>query len=490
MKQSEVVEAVRDHPRVACYSSNAAGKSYTAARIAIAYLESHSPGYVVTTSSSWRGVDKVLWPEIRRALIYAPYQLGGTLLKTEWQRGPQWGAFGVSADVAENFAGFRTENGVLIIVDEASAIEQEIMDAINALAAGKDSRILLIGNPLRPSGPFYEACRSDNWHTLHISAMDTPNVAAGREVIPGLATREWVEDRKADWGENSPAYQARVLGEFPDMAEDTLIPLFWAEAAMERPIHWYKCTKCKYREVYGELSDGRECSECGATMEPIALDRSALHMGVDIARGGSDRTVLLIRDDVAVRHVETHLHKSLMDTAGRVQRLADDWGVSPERVHLDDCGLGGGVTDRLLELDFGVHAVNFGAKAHDSKRFANSRAESYWGLRDALDPTRHEIPLAIPREYSALAHECTIARLAYKSTGQIKLESKDDIKKRLGRSPDEADALALTYVAAPIVDVFIPGMRDKHEREPVAVAAGPEKQTDFSQMLEREEIWR
>ncbi len=423
-RQAQIVESVRDHPRVAVRSSNAIGKSFVAACLTAWYLETRSPGYVVTTSSSWRSVEKVLWPEIRRIVRGAPCSLGGTLLKTEWQRGDQWGAFGVSADVPENFAGFRTRNGVFVIVDEASAIEPEIMEAILGLMASADSRVLLIGNPLRPSGSFYEAFRSSAWKTLHVSALECPNVAAGREIIPGLATRSWVESRKKEWGEDSPAYQARVLGEFPDEGEDTLIPLSWIEVALER-----------------------QSAICN--LQSVRL--GGLRMGVDVARYGSDRTAIVIRDCGAVRHVESHLKQSTMATAGRILSAMRHREIPPERVYVDDSGLGGGVTDRLREQGFRVQGVNFAGQARDAERFANVRAECYWNLRDALNPALAEAEadrlLSIPPEFSELAHECTLPRIGYTSRGQIKLEDKELIKRRHGRSPDLADALALTFAA-------------------------------------------
>ena len=243
---------------------------------------------------------------------------------------------------------------------------------------------------------------------------DRENVVAGREVIPGLASRQWVEDRKEEWGEGSPAYRARVLGEFPESAEDLLIPLHWAEAAIDR----------------------------------VALSGGALPAGVDIARFGSDRTVLLIRRGGKVIHVEVHEKEDTMTTAGRVKAMIEDREIAPGNVSVDDAGLGGGVTDRLREQGINVNAVTFGAGALDSDRFANVRAECYWLLREAFREDATE-PVSIPKEHSALARECSIAHYSYNSAGKVKIESKEEIKKRLHRSPDLADALALSYVAAP-----------------------------------------
>ena len=423
-KQAEIMNAIRDNTLVAVKSANAVGKSFVAACAAIWYLESNCPGYVVTTSSSWMGVEKVLWPEIHRLIAYAKCKLGGRLLKLEWQRGPQWGAFGVLTDVADNFAGFRTPHGVFVIVDEASALESDIMEAIMGLTATGGSKVLLIGNPLRPSGPFYDAFSSQHWKCIGISALDSPNVVYGREIYPGLATKEWADKQKIEWKNNQAAYSARVLGEFPEETDDIVIPKAWCDAALER--------------------------------NAPKIDTNMLTMGCDIARGGGDRIVLLVRDQHAVRHINVTAHQNLMSTAGRIIHVAKEWGVEPERVKIDDIGLGGGVTDRLRELDWPVMGVNFGKQAYDRVQFFNLRSEAYWRLREALDPNK-EIPgLAIPEEYKELAMECSVPLREFTSKGQIKLESKKEIVKRLGHSPDLSDALAISYAYVPSVTVFIP----------------------------------
>lgn len=415
-KQREIAEAVRDNPLVAVRSGHSIGKSKLAACIVIWFLETTCPGYAVTTSSSWLGIKNVLWPEIRRTLRLAPagHLLTPEPLMLEWTRGPQWGAFGVSAKIPENFSGFHTENGALVIVDEASALPLDIYDAIMGLMSTPGSRLLLLGNPLRPEGPFYEAFSSPKWKCFHISTLDSPNVVAGREVIPGLAGRAWVEERKAEWGENSPAYRARVLGEFPESAADVLVTLHEAEAAIGR----------------------------------IGLSGGTLQAGVDVARFGADRTVILVRRGGKVEHLEVHEKEDTMATAGRIKAMIEERGVRPGNVAVDDAGLGGGVTDRLREQGIHVNAVTFGAGAIDAERFANTRAECYWVMREAFKDAATE-PACIPQEHSALARECAIAHYSYTSKGQVKIESKDEIRKRLGRSPDLADALALSYAAVP-----------------------------------------
>ena len=434
-KQRQAMELLRDNDRVAIKSGHAVGKSFLSAAMALWYSECNCPSYVICTSSSWATVEKTTWPEMRKMKRYAPYPLGGNMMLSEWRRGIQWGIFSVSPDSPENFAGFRTPHGVLVIVDEASHLEQDIMEAILGLTISANSKIVMLGNPLRPSGPFYDAFSSAGWATDTISSYDVPNVIEDREVIPGLATKSRIDELAVEWGAESSTFKARVLGEFPDATDDMLIPLSWIEAAFAREI-------------------------------PVEIDQRTKCMGVDVARGGGDRVVFIIRDKWGVRYVEIHQHQSLMATAGQIVRLAADHGVKPERTLIDDCGLGGGVTDRLHELDFAVTPVNFGSKADEPDRFANVRAECHWRMREWLDPKRSGRPGAIPKAQKALGLECTIPRIGYTSRGQIKIESKDDIKKRLGRSPDLSDALALTFGARNDVSVWRPGAITDAELHP------------------------
>lgn len=422
-KQAAVLEALRDHRFVCVRSGNAVGKSKVAAVAVHWWLHSHCPGYVVTTAPSFRIVERIIWPEVMTIHLRSKAKLEPAPLTTEWKLGPLWGAFGASADTAENFGGFHNPGGTLVIVDEASGLEEDIYTAIHGICADERSRILLIGNPLRSQGPFYQAFQSPMWHKIHISMFDVPNVVEKREVIPGLASCEMIDKFLDEWGEDSATYQARVLGEFPETSEDILIPTTWLDAALTRK--------------YGET------------------DESDIHMGVDVARLGADKTVLLIRDPVAIRHVEIRSHRTLMDTAGRVIALAQEWGVGAERVHVDDTGIGGGVVDRLRELDWAVDGVDFGKAASDPSRFINLRTECYWRTRAALDP-RGATPLAIPAKHEKVARELGAHRFSYTSKGQIKLESKEELRKRLGKSPDMADALTLTYRPMAFVDMFWP----------------------------------
>jgi len=414
-KQREVAEAVRDHKHVAVRSSNAVGKTYLAACLGLWYLNHSIPGYVITTSSSWRSVELAIWPAIHKVLMNAPVREFRSLtpMQTKLILNPQWGIFGVSAERPENFAGFRTSGGVFVIADEASALVSEIHEAILGLTASGGSRVLYLGNPLRGDGPFADCFKSPGWKKVHISALDTPNVREGREVIPGLATREWVEERRLQWGAESPAYQVRVLGEFPKESEEILIPLAWIEAAMER------------------------------TAPPAGKDEP-LRIGVDIGRTGDQTALVAVRGN-RVERMEIFPRiegGNLMDVCGRI--AAKIATLNPSQVNIDAIGIGAGVVDRLQELGFDrVNGVNVASSARKPERFQNLRVEGWWNLREWIHDNA-----VLPRDGDLLRDLSAIRVDGYTSRGQLRLEPKELTKKRLGRSPDRGDALMLALLPA------------------------------------------
>lgn len=415
-KQAQVARAVRKHPLVACRSGHSIGKSVLAASVALWYLNALPNSRVVTTSSTWTNLKDILWAYIPKLIRQAncDVALGGNILDTQVEVTDGWGIYAVSPQKPDAIGGYHSETGVLVVVDEASALEQSHAEAIDGITTTTRSRQLLLGNPLYPAGPFYEACNSPHWHALRISSTDSPNMTEGREVVPGLASPEWLERQKAKWGEDTDAYRARVLGEFPASAEDSLIPRSWEPYVVREP-------------------EGR---------------RGPLRMGVDVARFGGDRTVLLVRDNLGVVESEQLRGRATTQVAGAARRKAVAMGIRPENVYVDVIGIGAGVVDAMHDDRFSCTPVNFSERATDPERFENLRDECYWMLREAVSEDRGGV-FRIPPDMRSLWEECTSIRYSFTRRGQYKLESKDDIRKRLGRSPDEADALALTFAPPP-----------------------------------------
>lgn len=216
-KQRQILDSVRKNKRTAVRSCHGVGKTATAA-VAVLEFMLEGPCRVVTTAPTWAQVEQLLWREIamRHKNIQPSF---GTLYKTSLEVAPDWFALGLSTDTPERFQGHHA-NRMLLVVDEASGVDEAIYNAAEGFLTADGARILLIGNPTRTTGTFYRAFKPDSgWERIHISALDSPNFtgeAVPDEVSRALVTPEWVMDAKRQWGEESPQYRIRVLGEFAE----------------------------------------------------------------------------------------------------------------------------------------------------------------------------------------------------------------------------------------------------------------------------------
>jgi hypothetical protein len=160
---------------------------------------------------------------------------------------------------------------VLVIIDEAGGVPKSISDAVDALATNVDARVVAVGNPDDPASHFATICKpGSGWHVETISAFDTPAYTGEKvleDLLPLLVSPEWVEERKLRWGVTSPIYQSKVLGEFPDISDHSLILPRWIEAAQKRTLQ--------------------------RTRRPI--------IAADIARFGEDETVIMRREGGWIR---------------------------------------------------------------------------------------------------------------------------------------------------------------------------------------------
>lgn len=178
---------------------------------------------------------------------------------------------------------------------------------------------------------------------------------------------------------------------------------------------------------------------------------SPLIIGLDIARFGDDTTVFCFRKGRWCYRFDTYTHKDMVEVANIATNFIREY--RPARLFLDDGGVGGGVYDILKDRGLGevVRGVNFGGNAIDDERYANRRAEMWDCVREWLTQV-----VQLPSDDRLLDDLCAVNK-KYDRRGRLQLESKEEVKKRLGRSPDKADALALTF-AEPVYDVGRPRM--------------------------------
>ena len=413
-KQTEIVEAVRDHSRVAVRSSHSAGKSFIAARVAAWWIAAHpmQSARVVTTAPTFTQVRAILWNEIGRA--FRSGKLPGRINQTEWWMGEELVAFGRKpADWnPAAFQGIHAEY-VLVIIDEASGVPASIFTAAETLASNEQARILVIGNPDDPTSEFAKvSLPGSGWHTIRIDGLETPNFTD--EKVPDQLRRllldpGWVEDKRKRWGEDNPLYISKVRGEFPEDTEDALIAPAWIRKAVARNI------------------------------VPEAGDPSAL--GVDVARFGSSETVIYRRHGARARLHWTGGKTSTTKTTGQVTMAMRETGS--QVANIDGVGVGGGVVDGCRENGVTVADLNGGSAPVDRKRFFNARAEWYWNLRDLF--REEEIDIEDDEELHA---QLVSLRWSVNSRGKIVVESKSDMEKRGVESPDRADGLSYAFVPA------------------------------------------
>ena len=412
----QIMRAITEpRARVAVKACHGSSKTFTAAEIVLWWV--YTGGIAITTGPTGRQVRKVLWSELHAMYGHSRYPLGGQLNEVELKVSPHCYALGLATDEGVNFQGYHGR--VLVVLDEAPGVRPDIYDAIRGIRAGGDVRILALGNPVVGAGPFYDIFTTQraSWTTFSISAFDTPNLAGLTidDVLrmtpeelddnprPYLPTRHWVKEMYQDLGTSSPLYASRVLGQFPLQSEDALLSLSWLEAA-------------------------RHDDE-----DPTG----AIVAGLDVAGPGEDETVLCIRRGVEILQL---LAWSQPDPRGAVLAALKRYpGIT---VHVDSIGIGYYMAQHIRDAGYTVHEVNVGLPASDPEKYANSKAELYWGLRERCSSGM----------VSGLVDDRAISQLAsirYKHTsrGQIQIESKEDARKRGVHSPDRAEAIMLAFAS-------------------------------------------
>lgn len=478
-EQDEALYSIRHNNRVAISSGTSRGKDYLMAVAAICFLyltpEWDEEGSmvantkVVLTAPTSRQVKEIMTPEISRIFRNAPYLPGwltGNDIRTPYK---EWFLTGFKADdlKTEAWTGFHAVN-IMFGITEATGMHAKIFDAIEGNLQG-NSRLVLVFNPNINHGYAASAMKSPGFKKIRLNSLNAPNVVAKKIIHPGQVDYNWVKDKIIDWcmpiqqNEYSiieqdfefegsmyrpnDLFRAKVLGHFPKVSEGVLVPGEWIELANDR---WKK-------------------------FDPTAIiPKKPLRLGADIAGMGRDSSCFCFRFGNRVTEFETMQGGGTMnhmEVAGNIKmklkkNLDTYHGLIPQ-AFIDTIGEGAGVYSRLDEQkkELGndwihVHSCKFSEAATDEGgfprkdftgqyQFLNMRAWSYWAIRDWLNPANKSEAMLPPDDY--LFQELTETRWKFRSDGKIQIEDKEELKKRIKRSPDKSDALANTFW--PIADV-------------------------------------
>jgi hypothetical protein len=446
--QGDILDALPRRRRVTVRGPHGLGKTGMASWVVLWFATTRDAAgidwKVITTASAWRHLSVYLFPEIHKWAKRVRWDVVGrapfserTELLTLNLKLAHGAASAVASHKAELIEGAHADS-LLYLVDEGKIVPDGTWDAIEGAFSGgrmdglPEAFALAISTPGPTVGRFYDLHRRapglEDWYTRHVTLAEA--VAAGR------ISQAWADQRKRQWGEDSALYANRVLGEFRAADEDSVIPLSWVEAAIER---WHLWDHAGRPPV-----DGRRI------------------LGVDVARGGSDSTVFAHRHGAVVTSLAAHDRQDTMQTTARVlatvgtpgdegqeQAEASASGCVPV---VDSIGVGGGVVDRLRELGVPVLPYTGAAKTRRRTRdgefgFANVRSAAYWNVRELLDPA-FGAELALPPD-DLLVSDLTTPRWDV-TTGvppKIQIEKKEDLVARLGRSPDRGDAVAMALYA-------------------------------------------
>jgi len=402
--QKEFLGAVaRGERRISVRAGHGVGKSAVCSWTLIWWMLTRYPQKAILTAPTASQLFDALFAEVKRWVNALPEVLREAIEvfsdRIVLKAAPEssfMSARTSSADKPEALAGVHSEH-VLLVCDEASAIPEAVFEAAAGSMSGHAAITILIGNPTRNTGLFFKTHHqlAADWYRLHVSCLDSP-----------LVSKDFVQQIKATYGESSNAYRVRVLGEFALREDDVLIPAELVDSAMGRDV---------------SLN----------TSEPLVY-------GLDVARFGDDRTVLLKRQGNVVLEWKSWNGADLMETTGRVVNEAKI--DNPAEICVDSIGLGAGVADRLREIGLNVRDVNVSESAAMNPQATKLRDELWLGIKDYLTTRACRLPKS-----DELRAELVGPTYGFSSNGKIKVEGKADMKRRGMRSPDIADALALTF---------------------------------------------
>jgi hypothetical protein len=457
-EQKEICLSVRDNRVTNVPAGHAIGKSRSSAYLVLWWVFCRR-GRAITTAPTARQVDEILWYEIRKLYDAKSFQLGGYRNELSLHFTPGAEAFGFTARDTNAFQGIHDRN-LLLIIDEADGVSQEIDDGASSCATGSGNRLLRIGNPINWRTPFFTACEKK---AIRIPVWNHPNVnwayqktedatythqlkpeiaarildrkgevkdpslwdeSLPKEIIPGAVSIAWIEEAR---NKGKLYWLSRVEAQCPKIDAEGIIPIDWLESALNRygadPDYWDKLASSEVWRLGGDVGESRD-AHCLAFWKGPVLYR--------------------------VKKWATSRDRSEITRAARLFASVANKLGGDVKLAIDSTGIGKGTLDTLKDNGFNAVGCKFGHKARSPQEFINLKAQLYWELRERF--RKGDVAIAPLGEIQKEVLE-DLASVRYflnkDGEGEIACEPKEKTRARLKRSPDCGDAVVIgSYLKA------------------------------------------
>jgi hypothetical protein len=441
-RQEEIARSVVHYRETAVYSGNAIGKDYLVGSLVPWWLCTRADSLVIVTGPSQTVLGSVTWKEIRRAIEGSRIPLGARISKgvkaspQVVELAPGWTALGYSTTSVERASGQHARK-VLVIVEEASGLEDEQWGALQSLKA---NRTLAIGNPIRSEGGFLRLIRqaeedfrdklapSKACNAIQVPSTDSPHADLDESPF-GLADKTWLEAEIRRHGADSLWVRSHIRAEIPSVSFDALISEAWLDhaAAVGPPA-----------VPIGHPMAGRRRISC------------------DLGEGvGRDSSAIFCRDDLRLIDFRGGNAMGLAEAAQAIAELRTKWKVDDANISYDKLGIGKNFPHHLARHGI-TGAVGYAGEARPrSSEFTNLRTEAAWNVRNRLcpdhtpdlrSPHTTQRPFFIPPGPYWERLRTELKALTYDLVGrQTRLIPKKDLMTRLGCSPDFADAFCQLF---------------------------------------------
>lgn len=420
--------------RVIAKSGHGVGKTSTEGWAMMIYLMTRAKSRCVATAPTQSQLKDILWPETAKWIDRMPEEFKGMWDVNEThirhkKFSKTWFATARTSNKQENLQGFHGDN-ILVLVDEGSGVPQNVFEVIEGILTGADehgleAKLFMAGNPTQIQGEFYNAFhKNKNLYSRYTISGDLrppsdPN--GGRIYVSRRVSQAYRDTMSRKYGTDSAVYDVRVRGLFPSMADDTVLPLAWLERAQYVSL-----------PVFDRVA------------HPVTLS-------MDVSRMGADETVLgYFRGGHCIwmkAWAKTSTNQCV-DILWDARKSVIDEGLTLSHIVVDEAGVGGGVIDYARRLGLSITSYHGGASpseasgdpAEDVRMFLNRRARDYWHLRRILERGQTHIPTD-----ETLINQAASIKYVYNNNDKIKIESKGDMRDRLGddASPDRADCLMM-----------------------------------------------